>query len=205
MATQGWSTSRRVFHGFDPTNFRPTAIDLGNTTDMNAVAKQALTLIPVDDEFLINKHESIFRKIKFVDCVYDATTGEARRGFRPEEKFLVHVSRPLPERVEADVAAARAFVQDLFTFRGVEPTPRVDDSDFTKMPLWQFVILVIGAAVAGDTKLKRLYAMIGQRNSRKGMLMTAVTTAFGSLVDAGKSADNLLGNDNNQDEAKKFM
>jgi hypothetical protein len=51
MATQGWSTSRQVFHGFDPTNFRPTAIDLGNTTDMNAVAKQALTLIPVDDEF----------------------------------------------------------------------------------------------------------------------------------------------------------
>ena len=37
------------------------------------------------------------------------------------------------------------------------------------------------------------------------MLMTAVTPAFGSLVDAGKSADILLGNDNNQDEAKKKL
>ncbi len=140
-----------------------------------------------------------------MDCVYKTATGEARRRFRPEEKLLVHVSRPLFERVEGDVAAARAFVQDLFTFRGVEPAPRVDDSDITKIPLWQFVILVIGAAVAGDTKLKRLYAMIGQRNSGKGMLMTAVTAAFGSLVNAGKKADNLLGNDNNKDKAKKLM
>jgi hypothetical protein len=38
------------------------------------------------------------------------TTGEARKGFQPEEKFLVHISRPLPERIEGDVAAARAFV-----------------------------------------------------------------------------------------------
>ncbi len=161
-------------------------------------------MIPVDDAFL-KKKKNIFRKIKFVDCVYDVATGEARRGFRPEEKFLVHISRALPERVEADVAAARAFVQDLFTFRGVEPTPRVDDSDFTKMPLWQLVILIIGAAIAGDTEFKFLYAMIGQRNSGKSMLMAVVTAPFENLVDGGKSADNLLGNDNNQDEAKKLM
>ncbi len=37
------------------------------------------------------------------------------------------------------------------------------------------------------------------------MLMTAVITAFGNLLDAGKSADNLLGNDNNQDEENKLM
>ena len=74
--------------------------------------------------------------IKFMDCVYVAATSEARKGFCPEEKFLVHFSRALPERIEADVAAARACVQDIFTFRGAEPAPRVGDSDFTKMPLW---------------------------------------------------------------------
>jgi hypothetical protein len=41
--------------------------------------------------------------------------------------------------------------------------------------------------------------MIGHRNSGNGMLMTVVTAAFRNLVDAGKGADNLLGNDNNQD------
>jgi hypothetical protein len=81
----------------------------------------------------------------------------------------------------------------------------VDDFDFAKMPIWQFVVLAIGAAIAGDVELKLMYAMIGQRNSGKGMLMTAVAAAFGNLVDAGNSPDNLLCNDNNQDEAKKCM
>ncbi len=34
------------------------------------------------------------------------------------------------------------------------------------------------------------------------ILMTAITAAFGNLGDASKSADNPIGNDNNQDEAK---
>ncbi len=73
------------------------------------------------------------------------------------------------------------------------------------MPLWQFVLLAIGAVIAGDVELKLMYAMIGQRNSGKGMLNTAIAAAIGNLVDAENSADNLLGNDNNQDEAKKCM
>ena len=73
------------------------------------------------------------------------------------------------------------------------------------MPLWQFVLLAIGAAIAGDVDLKLMYAMTGHLNSGNGMLMTAIAAAFGSLVDAGNSADNLLGNDVNQDEAKKCI
>ena len=34
--------------------------------------------------------------------------------------------------------------------------------------------------------------------------MSAVAAAFGNLVDTGKYANNLLGNDSNNDEAKKF-
>jgi hypothetical protein len=37
------------------------------------------------------------------------------------------------------------------------------------------------------------------------MLMTAVAAAFADLVNSGKSADNLLGNGTNRDEAKKCM
>ncbi len=83
--------------------------------------------------------------------------------------------------------------------------PRDADFDFKKIPLWQFVVMTIGAAIAGDVDVKLMYAMIGQRNSGKGMLMSAVEAAFENLVDTGKSANNLLGNDNKNDEAKKFM
>ncbi len=48
-----------------------------------------------------------------------------------------------------------------------------------------------------------MHAMIGHRNSGKGMLMTAIAAAIGNLVDVKNCADNLLGNENNQDEAKK--
>jgi hypothetical protein len=50
------------------------------------------------------------------------------------------------------------------------------------------VSLAIGTAIAGDVNMKLMYALIGQRNSRKGMLMTAIGAAFGDLIDAGKSA-----------------
>ncbi len=55
----------------------------------------------------------------------------------------------------------RAFVQDIFTFREAEPAPRTDNYNFETMPLWHFVLLAIGAAIAGDVELKLMYAMIG--------------------------------------------
>ncbi len=65
--------------------------------------------------------------------------------------------------------------------------------------------LAIGTAIAGDVNLKLMYALIGQRNSGKGMLMTAIGAAFGDLVDSGKLANNLLCNSSDIDEANKFM
>jgi hypothetical protein len=65
--------------------------------------------------------------------------------------------------------------------------------------------MAIGAAIAGDFDVKLMYALIRQCNSGKGMLMSDVEAAFGNQVDTGESANNLLGNDNNNDEAKKYM
>jgi hypothetical protein len=73
------------------------------------------------------------------------------------------------------------------------------------MPLWQFISLAIGTADAGVVNLKLMYALTGQRNSGKGMLMTAICAAVRGLVDAVKSANNILGNSSDNDETKKFM
>lgn len=81
-----------------------------------------------------------------------------------------------------------------------------DDFDFTRMPLWQFWVLAAGIALAGEVEHKLMLAMIGQRDSGKGILMLLFLVAFGSgLVNTGLSANNLLGSDSNTDEAKKFM
>ena len=78
-------------------------------------------------------------------------TGELRGRFRPEEKFLVHVPRGLLQRVDANVSDARAFVQNLLTFRGAEARARTDDNDIEAMPLWQSDLSAIGAVNAGDS------------------------------------------------------
>jgi hypothetical protein len=145
-------------------------------------------LIPQDKAFLKTKYLSTCRKIKFSDCVLDLAAGQARPGFLPEEKFIVHVGRPMPPRVQKDIDAARSFVQDIFTLTK-QTARRSDDYNFEIMHLWRLVSLAIGTAIAGDVNLKLMYALIGQRNSGKGMLMTAIGAAFGDLVDAGNSAN----------------
>ena len=162
----------------------------------------AISLITQDETFLKTKYHFTRRKIKFSDCVLDLATGQARPGFLSEEKFIVHVESPMPPRVPADIDAARSFVQDIFTLPG-QTAPRSDDYDFNTMPLWQFVSLAIGTAIAGDVNRKLMYTVIVQRNSGKGMLVTAIGVAFGGLFDARKSANNLLGTTSDNDEAKK--
>ena len=76
----------------------------------------------------------------------------------------------------------------LYTSRTARPA--LQRLQFRHHALWQFVSLAIGTAIAGDVNMKLMYALIGQRNSRKGMLMTAIGAAFGDLIDAGKSAKN---------------
>ncbi len=97
---------------------------------MARVAAKALTKISRDDCFLIDKHASTHRKIKFLDCVYDIPTGNARPRFDPEEKLLEHVQRSILARVQADVDAALTLVEDIFTLPEVDTTPRNADANF---------------------------------------------------------------------------
>ncbi len=129
-----------------------------------------------------------------------------RRGaqrYPPIRVIFFHVLKNLPERIEHDVAVASACIQNIFNFRGVEAAPRRGDYDFEIMSLCQFIVLTIGSAIAGDVHIKLVKAMINQRNSDKGMLVTTVAAAFGDLTNSEESADNLHGIDSSQDEAKK--
>ena len=118
-AIADWGLDRKFFHGFGVKTLKDHSIDLGDTPDTSRMAAKAQTKIPDDDCFLLAKQASTHWKIKFADCVYDIPTGKAIHGFRPEEKFLVHVPRAYPPRVGADVEAARALVQDIVTLPGL--------------------------------------------------------------------------------------
>jgi hypothetical protein len=87
----------------------------------------------------------------------------------------------MPKSVPIDVDAARFFIEDIFTLPGTT-APRSGDYDSKTMPLWQFMSLAIGAAIAGDVILKLMYTLIGQRNSGNSRLMTAFGAAFQGLV-----------------------
>jgi len=177
-ATVRWSMEKKIYRGYSTETFKPKAIDLGSASSTEKVTKKALSWVPDDDNFLKLKWKTTVCKIKFTNGVYDMSTGDFRKGFLPEEKFFVQVDRDLPlPRVQAHVDAARKFMEDIFTPRDKAPGLRAADYDFKKMPLWQFVTLIIGMALSG-TKTKGTYALIGRRNSGKGVRMTAIESAF---------------------------
>jgi hypothetical protein len=176
-ATVRWSMEQKIYRGFSTENFKPKTIDLGSASSSEKVTKKAMSHVPDGAEFLKVKYHSTIKKIKFTYGVYHMSTGQFCMGFKPEDKFIVQVNRDLLPRVEADIDEAREFVKDIFTPPRKDAADIVADYDFDNMPLWQFVILIIGIALAG-TKLKSTYAMIGRRNSGKGALMTAVESAF---------------------------
>ncbi len=78
-AISRWSIEEKIFRGFDPSNYRNTVINLGQSRDMSRVASWEVSLIPQDESFLKTKYLFTRRKIKFSDCVLDLTTGQALR------------------------------------------------------------------------------------------------------------------------------
>ena len=149
---------------------------IGWTSGVSAFVR---TMLPRDDLFLTATHASTEGRIKFEDCVYDVRTGEARYSFVPEDRFVATVGKKLPARVQKDVDEARRIFQDWFTPTGAPTAPRADDYDFDNMPLWQFVILAIGSAIAGDCK--HAFAMVSSDwDSGKSTLQYAVQEAFGT-------------------------
>ncbi len=124
------------FQGFNLKTIKDHSVDLGDTPDISRAASWARSQIPRDEGFLMDKHSTTHRKIKITDCVYDIAGAKVIAGLPPEERFLVHVQRAFPPRVQADIDAARKFVEDIFTLPGVETAPRASDYDFEKVPLW---------------------------------------------------------------------
>jgi phage/plasmid-associated DNA primase len=59
---------------------------------------------------------------------------------------------------------------------------------------------------SGEVEHKFSFAVIGERNSGKGTIQAAATSAFGAIIiSSGFNANNLMGTDTTVDEAKKYM
>lgn len=144
----------------------------------HGVASLVRSMLPRDDLFLTTTQASTGGRIKFSDCVYDVRTGETRSTPAPDERFVATVGKKLPARVQKDVDEALRIFQDWFTLLNAPTAPRADAYDFDNMPLWQFVIIAIGSAIAGDCK--HAFAMVSANwDSGKSTLQYAVQEAFG--------------------------
>jgi hypothetical protein len=129
-----------------------------------------------------------------------------RPSFDPSECIIVEVPRNYPEQYDDALIDAMEFAQGIYTPVREEPKPFRADFDFENMPLWQFSLLALGVAIAGEVEHKLSFAVIGERNSGKGTIQATATSAFGAgIISSGFSANNLLGIDTTVDEAKKYM
>ena len=195
-----------IFAGLNPVDGKRMTVNLRQTAVARSVEAWLPEIIPVQKHFIATAGDTVFEKLLFDDGVLNMRTGEFRRSFTPTERFRASTRRKFPVDIpESDIEKVIDFFKDVYVPNGEEAphwTPEMPSQD---MPLYGFVILIKAFALAGNIWPKLGYAMIGERNSGKGVQQAAEKKAFGDYVLIGRSADNLLGNDQSTDEEKQLM
>eukprot|EP00873_Tetraselmis_striata_P001306 jgi/Tetstr1/421570/TSEL_012514.t1 len=180
---------------------------LGCSSHLKAAIPYFPPYIPLNNDFLVTKYKSTYRKINFHDDVYNMATDTFRPSFVADEYFMAEVPRAYPIRYQAAIDHAVDLLKGIYTPKRLDPKPFDPTTCGPDMSLWQFVMTAICLAISGEVELKYVLAMIGERNSGgKGVIQSSITAAFGAgLISSGFGANNLLGNDTPVDEAKKYM
>jgi phage/plasmid-associated DNA primase len=137
------------------------------TSKQNALLTQVETLIPNDDEFLINKQQSTYRKLPFKNGVYDFETKEL-----------------------LDFSADYIFDWKLKWDYNPNFDMSNQDEVYTKLienifgkEIGDYFLKIVGRAIAGEIYDKKLFMVIGDSNSGKGVITDLIKSAFGNFAD----------------------
>eukprot|EP00873_Tetraselmis_striata_P008379 jgi/Tetstr1/428643/TSEL_018631.t1 len=195
-----------IFTGVCPISRKDTVRNLGYSSHLRATIPCIPPYILPNNEFLVTKYKSTYRKIKFRNGVYNMATNTFRPSFVPNEYFMVDVPRAFPVRDLVATDQAVDLLKGIYTPKREERKP-FDPTFGPEMPLWQFVMTAIALAIAGEVEWKYVLAMIGERNSGKGVVQACITAALrgetfidGNLVKGiASGGDTLLVRGNHQD------
>ena len=160
----------------------------GNTSFLMNNLIKLLPSFVIDDSWLREKSNSSLGYILFLDGYYDFISGTFVREFNPNIVFFNRVNSVFPVLTDEDKIYSEDIKNRLF-YNALN----VDEGND--------LILNISRGLSGEI-LKRLVFVVGNSNSGKGVITSALGYAFGELV-GNFNAEVLSVSKNSADEASK--
>lgn len=159
--------------------------------ECNVMAMRKWILPSLEDtQFITRNADSSKYKLLFTDGIFDFNTG-FKEGFDPKIVFNKRIDRPYPK--ERDENLIKKVNDTLFVNAF---------GDETIVGEYEKKALVIG--LVGDYRRKKFYFGIGDADCGKGVLVSAMTGAFGGYIGEWNPNNLKYNPRNGQDEAKQL-
>jgi hypothetical protein len=161
----------------------------GSTRNIKNMLVHLTAMLP-DDGFIRRGLDGAMSYLLFADGVFHVPTRTFEKGFDKRRVFLARIGRPFPG--VRDYSLEEAVNRALF----IEPVESVDVGCYLKTCL--------ARAIAGCYRDKRFLCTIGEANSSKGTITTAMRAAFGAYVNEWNANNIKYNGRSGADEAKKL-
>ena len=178
----------------------------GTTKSKNAILDRIKDIKELYKSFNLSADTSKY-KILFKDGIYDAKENIFTEGFDEKIIFNGRIERNCPKWLYTDLDES----EEAINFKNrVDTTLKILFRDpFTeeqiKGKVNEFYAIGLARALLGECEAKRFYVGVGETNSGKGLLTSALQQSFNSFVGTFQIANLYLNPNNSDDNAKKLM
>lgn len=169
----------------------------GVVSKQNQIIKLLLAVMP-DTQYIERNKDTSVGKLLFADGIFDCNDGSFRPGFDPNVVFLARIDRPFPNKRRFGLE--KLINKTLF----IHPFSKLGELD-TETEMGLFYKNALAYAMVGDYSHKKMYIILGDSNSGKGVITDAVKAAFGRYTNTFNGKDLAYNRRNGSDSAKQLL
>ena len=166
----------------------------GDSSNIKKILSMLPNHIPEDDDFYVKNLDSSLGKLLFKDGIYDFKTNKFSSGFDPTIVFRGRIDRTFDRCEES--AAKTHLMKLMWT------DPYTSEQLKEGVPLCEQIALA--RALFGDYRLRKMYIMVGDTSSGKGLLTEALERSCGTYVGTF-DVNSFVHNPNNGADAAKQL
>ena len=166
----------------------------GDITKVEKMLKMVPNHIAVDETFYIKNLDSSLGKLLFQNGIYDFDNDKFTIGFDPKLVFRGRIDRKFDRHTESDIKTRvlQVLWKDPYTKEQLaEGVPRCEQ-------------IALARALWGDYRARKMYFMVGDTSTGKGLLEEAMQMACGSFVGTFDVASFVRNTNSGADAAKQL-
>ena len=166
----------------------------GDITKVEKMLKMVPNYIEVDDAFYIKSLDSSLGKLLFQDGIYDFDSDTFTAGFDPKLVFRGRINRKFDRHPDSDIKTQLLEVlwKDPYTKEQLaEGVPRCEQ-------------IALARALWGDYRMRKMYFMVGDTATGKGLLEEAMQMSCGTFAGTFDVASFVRNTNTGADAAKQL-